>query len=110
MSLMETTELGAAAWAQLRHLLSPLNQYISSFHVHSAKDRYKAIIRFTNNYGLEVSKYPQEDFFEMTVIRFSGQGAGDYEFAFDIPHIPDLTIGYIDRDMLRLCEQVSLLK
>ncbi|MDD2904580.1 MAG: hypothetical protein PHU44_19285 [Syntrophales bacterium] len=107
---METTELGAAVWAQLRHLLSPLNKYISSFHVRSAMDRYKVIIRFTNNYGLEVSKYPQGDFFDMTVIRFSGQGAGDYKFAFDIPHIPDLTIAYSDKDILRLCEQVSQLR
>jgi len=73
-------------------------------------DGYKAIIRFTNNYGLEVSKYPHGDFFEMTVIRFSGQGAGDYEFAFDIPHIPDLTIAYTDKDIFRLCKQVSLLR
>lgn len=109
MSLI-TTELGTSAWPQLRHLLSPLNKYISSFHVRSAKDRYKAIIRFTNNYGLEVSKYPQGDFFDMTVIRFSGQGAGDYEFAFDIPHIPDLTIAYSNKDILRLCEQVSQLR
>lgn len=46
----------------------------------------------------------------MTVIRFPDQSSSDYEFAFDIPHIPDLTRGYTDKDIFKLCEQVSLLR
>ena len=96
-------------WPNLTTLFGPIDQYIASFSIPSVPDGQKAIIRFTNGYGVEIFKYPEADFFEMTVIRFIGKGRGDYEFAFNTP-IPDLSLGYKDEDILRLCDQVSRLK
>lgn len=67
---------------------------------------HKAILRFTNDYGVEIFKHPNDDFFEMTVIRFRGRS---YGFAFDTA-IPDLNLGYTDEDILKLCKDVSSLK
>jgi hypothetical protein len=98
-----------SAWPNLINLLRPIDNRISAFFVSPSVDGQKGIIRFNNNFGVELFKYPAADFFEMTVIRFSDQGKNEYEFACNIP-IPDLNLGYADEDVLRLCERVSRLK
>ncbi len=87
-------------------LLGPVAQQIVSLNVYQMMYGHRVVLRFTNDYGIEILKYQDEDFFKMTVIRFRGAA---YEFAFDIP-IPDLNLGYTDEDILRLCKDVSLLK
>jgi hypothetical protein len=106
--LKEGTDSWPSTWPNLRHLLSSLHQNITCLQVRKMADGHKAIIRFKNSYGLEIFKYPEGDFFEMSVIKFSGDSIGTYEFAFDTP-IPDLSFGYTDDDIYRLCAQVSLL-
>ena len=96
----------AHGWPKLRHLLNPIAPQIASLNVRPAMYGHKAILRFNNDYGVEIFKHTGDDFFEMTVIRFRG---GAYEFAFDTS-IPDLNLGYTDEDVLRLCQDVSKLK
>jgi hypothetical protein len=55
---------------------------------------------------VEIFKHLDDDFFEMTVIRFRGLS---YEFAFDTT-IPDLNLGYSEEDVLKLCGEISKLK
>jgi hypothetical protein len=95
-----------STWPNLAHLLSSLHKNITCLQVHKGAAGHKAIIRFKNSYGLEIFKYPEGDFFEMSVIKFPGDGISNYEFAFDTP-IPDLNLGYTDEDIFRLCAQVS---
>lgn len=96
----------AQGWPKLRNLLTPIAPKIVSLNVRPAMYGHKAILRFTNDYGVEIFKHTNNDFFEMTVIRFRGRS---YGFAFDTA-IPDLNLGYTDKDVLRLCEDVSRLK
>ncbi len=102
MRLDETTQ----GWRKLRNLLSPIGPDIASLNILPAMYGHKAILRFTNNYGVEIVKHPNDDFVEMTVIRFRGLS---YEFAFGTP-IPDLNLGYTDEDVFKLCQDVSRLK
>ena len=97
---------GTQGWPKLRNLLNPIAPNITSFNVRPAMYGHKAILRFNNDYGVEIFKHTNDDFFEMTVIRFRGR---TYEFAFDTS-IPDLNLGYTDEDVLRLCQDVSRLK
>ena len=96
----------AQDWSNLRHLLDPIASKISSLNVRPAMSGHKAILRFTNNYGVEIFKPTNDDFFEMTVIKFRG---GLYEFAFDT-NLPDLNLGCTDEDVVNLCQEVSRLK
>ena len=96
----------ARGWPKLRNLLSPIAPKIASLNVRPAMYGHKAILRFTNDYGVEIFKHANDDFFEMTVIRFRG---GTYEFAFDTA-IPDLNLGYTDEDVLEFCQEVSRFK
>jgi len=96
----------APGWPQLRNLLNPIAPQIASLNVRPAMYGHKAVLRFTNDYGVEIFKHTDDDFFEMTVIRFRG---GSYEFAFDTA-IPDLNLGCNDEDVLRVCKDVSMLK
>ncbi len=93
-------------WPDLRDLLSPMAKRISLLYLNATAQGHKAIVRFTNDYGLEIMRHPDDDFFEMTVIKFRGFG---YGFTFDTA-IPDLNIGYRNADIVELCEQVSQLK
>lgn len=102
MGSVEATQ----GWPKLRNLLNPISPRIASFNVRPAMYGHKAILRFTNDYGVEIFKHTNDEFFEMTVIRFRG---GSYEFAFDTS-IPDLNLGYSDDDVLKLCQDVSRLK
>ncbi len=102
MGLEETSQ----GWPGLRNLLNPIAPRIASFKVRPAVYGHKAVLRFTNDYGLEIFKHSSDDFFEMTVIRFQGL---NYEFAFDTS-IPDLNLGYSEEDVLNLCNDVSRLK
>lgn len=96
-------------WPNLANLFEPMDNLIDSLSVHPVPEGQKVIIHFTNDYGVEISKYPDADFFEMTVIRFSGRGMDNYEFALN-PSVPELSLGYTDEDIFRLCEQVSQLR
>jgi hypothetical protein len=100
---------GRPQWPNLTTLFEPIGHNIASFSIPPTPEGQKVIIRFTNNYGLEIFKYPEADFFEMTVIKFIARGRADYEFAYNTP-IPDLSLGYTDKDILNLCDQVSRLK
>jgi hypothetical protein len=93
-------------WPKLRKILNPIAPQITYLNVRTAMYGHKAILRFSNDYGVEIYKHPNNDFFEMSVIKFRGVS---YEFAFDTP-IPDLNLGYNDEDVLRLCNDVSRLK
>ncbi len=96
----------AQGWPKLRNLLDPIAPQITSFNFRQAICRHKAILRFANDYGVEIFKRGNGDFFKMTVIRFRGLS---YEFAFDTS-LPDLNLGYTDEDVLQLCKDVSRLK
>ncbi len=96
----------SSGWPSLKNLLSPLAPKIASLNVRQAMYGHKAILRFTNDYGVEIFKHANDDFFEMTVIRFRGLS---YEFALGTS-LPDLNLGYTDEDVLKLCEDVSMLK
>ncbi|HEY9072690.1 MAG TPA: hypothetical protein VIN67_01045 [Desulfobaccales bacterium] len=96
----------AQGWPKLRDLLNPLAPKITSLQVLSVEYGHKAILRFTNDYGVEIFKHLDDEFFEMTVIRFR---SGTYEFAFDTA-IPDLNLGYSEAEVLKLCREVSQLK
>jgi hypothetical protein len=102
MRLEEATQ----GWPKLRNLLNPLSPQITSLNVRPAMYGHKAILRFANDYGVEIFKHSNDDFFEMTVIKFRGRS---YEFAFDTA-IPDLNLGYSDEDLFKLCRDVSKLK
>ncbi len=93
-------------WPGLRNLLNPIAPKIASFKVRPVMYGHKAILRFTNDYGVEIFKHTNDELFEMTVIRFRGL---TYKFAFDTS-IPDLNLGYSEEDVLSLCNDVSRLK
>lgn len=99
-------EEAARSWSKLRNLLNPLAPQIAALNVRPAMYGHKAVLRFTNDYGVEIFKHSNNDFFEMTVIKFCGPS---YEFAFDTA-IPDLNLGYTDDDVLSLCKDVSKLR
>jgi hypothetical protein len=109
MRLKEVAPRWPSTWPNLRDLLSPIRTRIASLEVGPAMDGHKAVIRFTNDYGVEIFKYPGSDFFEMTVIRFPGPDSHNYEFACDLDN-PDLNLGFADKDIYRLCDQASGLK
>ncbi len=67
---------------------------------------HKAILRFSNDYGVEIFKHADDDLFEMTVIKFRGVS---YEFAFDTA-LAGLNLGYYDDGIFNLCRDVSRLK
>ncbi len=92
-------------WPKLKDLLAGIEPGIISFDVRRAMYGQKAILRFPNDYGVEIFKHHNDDFFEMTVIRFRGVA---YEFAFDTA-IPDLNMGYSDEDVVKLCQDVAKL-
>jgi hypothetical protein len=94
-------------WPELNNILSLISSRITSSQLNKVMYGKKAIIRFNNNYGVEIFKHPGSDFYELTVIKF--HGLSYYEFAFDIP-IPDLNLCNTYEDILQLCEQVSMFK
>ena len=59
-------------WPNLVNLFEPIDNLIDSLSVHPVAEGQKVLIHFTNDYGVEMFKYPDADFLEMTVIRFSG--------------------------------------
>ena len=91
---------------KLKNLLNPIAPKIASLNVRPDRSGQKAILRFTNDYGVEIFQHSNQDFFEMTVIRFHGPS---YEFAFDTS-VPDLNLGYSDEEVVKLCKDVSKLK
>jgi hypothetical protein len=99
-------EEAAKDLSKLRNLLDPIASKIASLNVRPAMHGQQAILRFTNDYGVEIVKHNHEDCFEMTVLKFRGPS---YEFAFDTS-IPDLNLGYSDEDVLKLCRDVAQLK
>jgi hypothetical protein len=73
----------AQDWSNLRHLLDPIASKISSLNGRPAMSGHKAILRFTNNYGVEI---------------------------FKPTNLPDLNLGYSDEDEVNLCQEVYRLK
>jgi hypothetical protein len=94
-------------WPELNNILRQISGRITSSQLNKVMYGKKAIIRFNNNYGVEIFKHPGSDFYELTVIKF--HGLSYYEFAFDIP-IPDLNLCNTYEDIFQLCEQVSMFK
>ena len=96
-----------SAWPDLNGLLNSPNKSITCLQVNQIVDGHKALIRFRNGYGLEIIKYLESEFFEMTVVRFLGRGVDHYEFA--ITPLPDLSLGS-EEDLVTVCDQVSWLR
>jgi hypothetical protein len=107
--MINGVQMWSQAWPNLKNLFEPIDNLIASLSIRPAPEGQKGLIRFTNDYGIEIFKYPEADFFEMTVIKFTGKEMDNYEFAFNTP-IPDLNLGFTEEDILRLCQQVSRLK
>ncbi len=59
-------------YPRLKNLLNPVSSNIISLNVRPGMHGNKAVIRFRNDYGLELLKHINNDFFEMTVIKFRG--------------------------------------
>jgi hypothetical protein len=72
---VEVTQLWPSSCPNLSHLLTSLDKSITCLQINQGADGHKAIIRFRNGYGLEISKYLDGDSFEMVMIRFTGEGS-----------------------------------
>lgn len=96
-----------SSWPDLNSLLTSLDKNITCLQVNQITDGHKALIRFKNSYGLEIIKFFESEFFEMTVVRFRGRGVENYEFA--ITPLPDLSLGS-EEDLVNICDQVSWLR
>ncbi len=103
------SRLWPSSWPNLSHLLTSLNKSITCLQINQVTDGHKAIIRFKNGYGLEIFKYLDGDFFEMVVIRFTGEGVDKYEFASHAA-ISRFSLGYTEEDIFRTCTEVSGLR
>jgi hypothetical protein len=104
----EVTQLWPSSWPNLSRLLTSLDKNITCLQINQVEDGHKAIIRFKNRYGLEIFKYLDSDFFEMVVIRFSGEAIDKYEFA-SHPAVSRFSLGYTEEDIFRTCAEVSRL-
>jgi len=105
----EVTPRWPSSWPNLSRLLNSLDKNITCLQINQADDGHKALIRFKNDYGLEIFKYLDSDFFEMVVIRFTGEAIDMYEFA-SHPAISRFSLGYTEEDILRTCAAVSGLR
>ncbi len=105
----EAPQVWPSSWPNLPRLLTSLDKNISCLQINQTTDGHKAIIRCKNGYGLEIFKYLDSDFFEIVVIRFSGEGLEDYGFASDTA-LSRFTLGYTEEDIFRMCSEVSGLK
>jgi hypothetical protein len=103
----EVSQSWPSSWPDLNGLLRSLDRSITCLQVNQITDGHKALIRFKNGYGLEIIKYLESEFFEMTVVKFLGRGVDMYEFA--ITSLPDLSLGS-EEDLVTMCDQVSWLK
>jgi len=97
-----------STWPNLSRLLTSLDKNITCLQINQAEDGHKALIRFKNGYGLEIFKYLDSDFFEMVVIRFTGDAIDKYDFA-SHPAVPRFSLGYTEEDIFHTCSEVSLL-
>ena len=103
----EVSQSWPSSWPDLNDLLSSPDKSITCLQVNQIADGHKALIGFRNGYGLEVIKYLDSEFFEMTVVKFLGRGVDHYEFA--ITPLPDLSLGS-EEDLITVCDQVSWLR
>jgi hypothetical protein len=106
---VEVTRLWPSSWPNLSHLLTSLDKRITCLQINQGADGHKAIIRFRNGYGLEIFKYLDGDSFEMVVIRFTGEGIEEYQFASQTA-ISRFILGYTKGDILKTCSAVSGLR
>uniref|UniRef100_A0A7C3V9A7 DUF5655 domain-containing protein n=1 Tax=Desulfobacca acetoxidans TaxID=60893 RepID=A0A7C3V9A7_9BACT len=95
-------------WPNLNSLLTSLDKSLTCFQISQVADGHKAIFRFQNDYGLEIFKYFDSDFFEIVVIRFPGEGIDTYEFATDTG-VSRFNLGCTEEDIFQICSQVSRL-
>jgi hypothetical protein len=102
----EVSQLWPSSWPNLSRLLTSLDKSITCLQINQAEGGHKALIRFKNGYGLEIFKYLDSDFFEMVVIRFTGEAIGQYEFA-SHPAVSRFSLGYTEGDIFRTCAEVS---
>jgi|YelNatPaOPRAMG01_1025707.scaffolds.fasta_scaffold02035_10 hypothetical protein len=98
-----------SSWPNLSRLLNSLDKNITCLQISQAEDGHKALIRFKNSYGLEIFKDLDSDFFEMVVIRFTGEDIDKYEFA-SHPAVSRFSLGYTEEDIFRTCAEVSGLR
>lgn len=105
----EVTQSWPSTWPNLKSLLRSLDNSITCLQISQVEDGHKAILRFKNDYGLEVFKDLDSDFFEIVVIRFPGEGIDKYEFASDTS-VSRFNLGYSEEDIFRICAQVSRLR
>jgi hypothetical protein len=103
---VEVTRLWPSSWPDLSHLLTSLDKRITCLQINQGADGHKAIIRFRNGYGLEIFKYFDGDSFEMVVIRFTGEGIEEHEFASQTA-ISRFSLGYSEEDIFKSCSEVS---
>lgn len=105
----EVIQSWPSTWPNLSFLLKSLDNSITCLQIKQIADGHKAILRFKNDYGLEVFKDLDSDFFEIVVIRFPGEGIDNYEFASNTS-ISRFNLGYDKEDIFRICTQVSRLR
>ncbi len=77
----EVSQSWPSSWPDLNGFVNSLDKSITCLQVNQIADGHKALIRFRNGYGLEIIKYLDSEFFEMTVVKFLGRGVDHYEFA-----------------------------
>ncbi len=106
MGLPKVIQGWPATWPKPDELFHHLAPRIVSLHAAQVFEGHRAILRFTNDLGVNIFRYAESEIFEMTVLRFHGEGVNDFEFAFDTP-VPDLNLGYADEDIAELCAQVA---
>jgi hypothetical protein len=105
----EVTQPWPSSWPNLSRLLTSLDKRITCLQINQVEDGHKALIRCKNGYGLEIFKYLDSDFFEMVVIRFTGERIDTYEFA-SHSDISRFSLGYTEEDIFRTCTEVSGLR
>jgi hypothetical protein len=104
----EVTQPWPSSWPNLSRLLTSLNKKIACLQINRVEDGHKALIRFKNGYGLEIFKYLDSDYFEMVVIRFTGEAIDKYEFA-SYSAVSRFSLGYTEEDIFRTSADVSRL-
>jgi hypothetical protein len=105
----EVTQPWPSSWPNLSRLLTSLDKSITCLQINRVEDGHKAIIPFKNDYGLEIFKYLDSDFFEIVVIRFPGEGIDKYEFASPAA-VSRFSLGYTEEDIFKTCAEVSGLR
>ena len=99
------------SWPDLKLMLGPILQYITTIDVRSILGATQVIIRFDNDYGVSIFRDDESDsmFYEMTPLKFYGERITEYESWYNRFPLKDLDWGYAKDDILEFCSRMSLL-